>query len=60
MSGERVPLGEPLAWTDEDLDRMAEVSVQDVQEAQAFVKRHAGPDMGLWDAAPVTEDASTP
>ena len=32
--GRRVEMGEPLDWSDEDLDRMAEVTPDDALEAQ--------------------------
>lgn len=30
----KVPLGAPLNWSDEDLDALAQVTPQDIQQAQ--------------------------
>ncbi len=52
----RVPLGESLAWTDQDLDALSEVSDQDVLEAQNWVKTNAEPEgAALWEATPQDE-----
>lgn len=53
----RVPLGKPLEWTDADLDALAEVSPQDVLEAQAWVNTHASETgKALWEARPAEEE----
>jgi hypothetical protein len=50
----KVPLGQPLDWSDEDLDKLAEVSPQDVAEAQGWVRQNStSEDAALWEA---TED----
>lgn len=47
----RVPLGKALDLSDEDLDRLAEVTPQDILNAQAWVTEHATPaDAALWEA----------
>jgi hypothetical protein len=49
----KVPLGHPLNWTDDDLDKLAEVSPQDVAEAEGWVRTNATPeDAALWEAKP--------
>ena len=52
----RVPLGEPLDLSDEDLDRLAEVTPQDVLNAQQWVRDNATPaDAAFWEAKPDDE-----
>jgi hypothetical protein len=52
----RVPLGAPLDRTDEELDALAEVSLQDLEETQALVRKNAT-ELGraLWEAPPADE-----
>jgi hypothetical protein len=53
----RVPLGEPLAWTDADLDALSEVSAQDISAAQRWAARNADEeDAGLWTAEEKEEE----
>lgn len=49
----RVPLGEPIDWTDEDLDAMTspEALMQTIEETKAWWKRNAPKEAkGLLDA----------
>lgn len=39
----RVPLGKGLGWTEEDIDRLAEITPQDIEEAKAAWRRDAPP-----------------
>jgi hypothetical protein len=48
----RAPLGEPLRWSDEELDALSAVSPQDVAEAQGWVAKNAGDGAALWEAIP--------
>lgn len=49
----RVPLGEPIKWTDEDLDALSAVSEQDVLESQSWAAQHGSPEFqGLLNAEP--------
>lgn len=49
----RLPLGQAIAWTDEELDALAVVSPQDVAEAQASVRKNATPKgKAMWEATP--------
>lgn len=52
----RVPLGEAIQWTEEDLDRMSEVSAQDIEESKVWVQENAS-ERGrqLWEAQPLDE-----
>jgi hypothetical protein len=57
QSPRRVPLGEPLDWTPEEMDALAEVSPQDVAESQAWVGRNAdSKTRGLWEAQAKEEE----
>ena len=52
----RVPQGKPLAWTDEQIDALAEVSEDDIDAAAEAWRRDAGRLAGLIDAAPLDDD----
>jgi hypothetical protein len=47
-----VPIGEPLNWTPEELDRLSQVTEEDKAAARAFWRRQApaGPMKKLLDA----------
>jgi hypothetical protein len=54
----KVPLGQPLEWSDADLDTLSQISPQDVQAAQQRW-RNVAPTRyrNLLDAVPVEDDA---
>jgi hypothetical protein len=47
----RVPLGQPIPWTDADLDALADVTAADVAAAKGWVDANASTQaQRLWDA----------
>lgn len=57
MAGpKRVPLGQPLQLTDEQLDQLAEVTPEDIEKAKAFWRNNAPPKfVTLLDAQTIEE-----
>jgi hypothetical protein len=56
-TAKRVPLGQPLQLTDEQLDQFAEVSQEDIEKAKAFWRNNAPPKFAsLLDAETLEED----
>lgn len=55
--GLRKQLGEPLRWSEEELDALSEVTPQDVVDAQASVRQHATQEgAALWEAVPAEDE----
>ncbi len=54
----RVPLGEPLDWSqDATLDALSEISESDIQSAMIWAETNADPeDRGLWMATPEEQE----
>lgn len=54
----KIPLGPAIDWTDEEIERLAEVTAADIQAAQIRWRDTSGP---LWknllDAEDITPDA---
>lgn len=49
----RVPLGQPLDWTEQALDRLSQISPENTQQAEAFWRQTASkPLRDLLDATP--------
>ena len=56
MPDETVPLGAPLPLTDHDLDRLAEITEDDIQRAKALWRRTAPPEFRNLLEAEETEE----
>ena len=52
------PLGQAIAWTDEDLDRLSTVTPEDIQAASALWRQNAGQLANLLDAKPMDEESN--
>lgn len=53
----KVPLGPPLDLSDEELDRRAEITADDIERAQEWVRENADPEgLALWEAERLETD----
>ena len=55
----RKPMGKAIEWSDEDLERLAEITPEDIEAAKALVEGSSPLLAKLMDAKEVDENANT-